>query len=79
MYFNTFVISFKGSDIMGDGKRQIGIRLPKELDERLGKHVKKIGITKPAFILGLIFNELEWQSRFQRERILEDSNNKIKE
>lgn len=40
-------------------KRQIGIRIPEELNERLEKHVARIGISKPAFILGLIFDELE--------------------
>ena len=50
---------------MKEPKRQIGLRIPKELDERLEKHVEKIGISKPAFILGLIFAELEKQSRYQ--------------
>ena len=40
-------------------KSQIGLRLPAELNQRLEKHVGKIGISKPAFILNLIFNELE--------------------
>lgn len=40
-------------------KTQIGLRLPQELDRRLENHVNKIGISKPAFILNLIFNELE--------------------
>jgi predicted DNA-binding protein len=40
-------------------KKQIGIRIPQELNRRLEKHVNKIGISKPAFILGLIFRELE--------------------
>lgn len=42
-----------------DNKRQIGVRIPKELDARLENHVRKIGISKQAFILGLIFRELE--------------------
>lgn len=40
-------------------RTQIGIRIPQELDSRLEKHVSRIGISKPAFILGLIFKELE--------------------
>ena len=41
------------------GKRQIGIRIPRDLDNRLESHVNKIGISKAAFILGLIYNELK--------------------
>ena len=44
---------------MQENKKQIGVRIPKELNERLERHVEKIGISKPAFILGLIYNELE--------------------
>ena len=40
-------------------KSQIGLRLPAELNQRLENHVSRIGISKPAFILNLIFNELE--------------------
>ena len=40
-------------------KKQISIRIPQEPDKRLEKHVNKIGISKPAFILNLIFKELE--------------------
>ena len=40
-------------------KKQILIRIPRELDERLEKHVKKIGISKQAFVLGLIYKELK--------------------
>ena len=40
-------------------KKQLGVRIPKELNERLERHVAKIGISKPAFILGLIYRELE--------------------
>ena len=40
-------------------KRQIGIRIPRELDERLESYVNKIGISKAAFILGLIYKELK--------------------
>lgn len=39
-------------------KNQIGIRIPRELDEQLENHVKKIGISKPAFILNLIYESL---------------------
>ena len=40
-------------------KRQVGVRIPIELDERLEHHVNKIGISKAAFILGLIYKELK--------------------
>ena len=40
-------------------KRQIGLRIPRELDNELQILVDKIGISKPAFILGLIYRELE--------------------
>ena len=40
-------------------KRQIGIRIPCELDKRLEACVSEIGISKPAFILGLIYKELK--------------------
>lgn len=43
-------------------KNQICIRIPRELDCRLGDLVEKIGISKPAFILGLIYRELESKS-----------------
>ena len=43
----------------GKDKTQIGLRIPAELNSRLEKHVERIGISKPAFILTLIFNELE--------------------
>ena len=46
-----------------DNKRQLGIRIPRGLDEKLENHVKKIGISKQAFILNLIFRELEKNSQ----------------
>ena len=46
-----------------DNKRQLGIRIPRELDGKLENHVKKIGISKQAFILNLIFRELEKNSQ----------------
>ena len=42
-----------------NGKRQIGIRIPRELDKTLESHVEKIGISKAAFILQLIYRELK--------------------
>ena len=39
-------------------KRQIGIRIPQELDRRLEEHVAKIGISKSAFILSMLYKEL---------------------
>ena len=47
-------------------KKQLGIRIPPELDRRLENHVQKIGISKPAFILSLIFRELEEKSDNKR-------------
>lgn len=43
----------------GKDKTQIGLRIPAELNSRLESLVSRIGISKPAFILNLIFNELE--------------------
>ena len=40
-------------------KKQICVRIPQELDRRLDTLVNKIGISKPAFILNLIYRELE--------------------
>ena len=47
-------------------KNQIGLRLPPELNQRLEKHVSRIGISKNAFILNLIFNELEKSEKNSR-------------
>lgn len=47
-------------------KLQVGLRLPPELNRRLENHVSKIGISKPAFILNLIFNELEKSEKNSR-------------
>ena len=43
---------------MPSAKRQIGIRIPYELYQRLEEHVDKIGISKPAFILSILYKEL---------------------
>lgn len=48
-------------------KNQIGIRIPQELDSRLEELVNKIGISKPAFILGLIYRELERNSSSNKD------------
>lgn len=40
-------------------QKQLLIRIPKELNERLEKHVRKIGISRQAFVLGLIYKELK--------------------
>lgn len=47
-------------------KTQIGLRLPQELNRRLENHVSRIGISKPAFILNLIFKELEQNEKKPR-------------
>ena len=44
--------------VMLSTKRQIGIRIPHELDRRLEEHVAKIGISKSAFILSILYKEL---------------------
>lgn len=46
-----------------NNKKQLGIRIPKELECRLEKYVEKIGISKQAFILNLIFNALESEEK----------------
>lgn len=50
-------------------KPQIGLRLPPELNRRLENHVSRIGISKPAFILNLIFNELEKNEKKPRAEV----------
>ena len=49
-----------------NNKKQLGIRIPEELDGRLEKYVIKIGISKQAFILNLIFRELEEKEKDTR-------------
>ena len=49
-----------------NNKKQLGIRIPEELECRLEKHVIKIGISKQAFILNLIFRELEEKEKDTR-------------
>lgn len=53
-------VSSKGSGTvdLANEKRQVGIRIPLELDKQLEAHVKKIGISRAAFILGLVYKEL---------------------
>lgn len=50
---------------MENDKRQIGIRIPKELNKRLERHVAGIGVSKPAFILQLVYEKLEQVARTQ--------------
>ena len=49
-----------------NSRKQLGIRIPQELDRRLEKHVNRIGVSKQAFILNLIFNELEKTEKIYR-------------
>lgn len=57
---HLFLIKGTGGAMKFEEKRkQMGIRIPAELDRRLENHVSKIGISKQAFILNLIFNALE--------------------
>lgn len=56
-----------------NGTVQIGLRLPQELNKRLERHVKKIGISKPAFILCLVFNELENKEKYFNNSAGDDS------
>ena len=53
-------------------KKQINIRIPQELVKRLEKHVNKIGISKSAFILNLIFKELEEIGKSTRAENVDD-------
>lgn len=46
-----------------NNKRQLGIRIPQKLDRSLENYVNKIGISKQAFILNLIYNELDRTER----------------
>ena len=49
-------------------KEQIGIKIPAELDNLLENHVRKIGISKPAFILELICKELSKVKKAQDKK-----------
>ena len=48
-------------------KGQICVRIPENLNKRLEEHVRQIGISKPAFILGLIYAELEKNKSSERK------------
>ena len=43
-------------------KKQLLIRMPRELAECLENRVKEIGISRQAFVLGLIYKELKKES-----------------
>ena len=55
----NFIKKFGARMKTGKSKKQLGIRIPPELESRLENHVSRIGISKQAFILNLIFKELE--------------------
>ena len=40
-------------------KELLSLRIPPELNRRLANHVKPMGLSKNAFILGLVNRELE--------------------
>lgn len=48
-------------------KAQICVRIPKSLNKRLEEHISKIGISKQAFILRLVYEELERLSSTKRK------------
>ena len=39
-------------------KELVSVRIPKDLNKKLADHVAKLGISKTAFILGLINREI---------------------
>lgn len=43
-------------------KELVSVRIPTELNKEFTNHVAKIGISKTAFILGLIYKELKKES-----------------
>lgn len=45
-------------------KELISVRIPKELNRRFAKHVASLGISKTAFILNLINQELRKEATF---------------
>lgn len=44
---------------MSQEKEMVSVRIPKNMNQKLTEYVKKIGITKNAFILSLIKQEIE--------------------
>ena len=40
-------------------KELVSVRIPEELNKKLTEHVTPLGISKNAFILGLIYRELK--------------------
>lgn len=47
-------------------KELLSLRIPPELNRRLANHVKPMGLSKNAFILGLVNRELEKGGKTQR-------------
>ena len=43
-------------------KELVSVRIPIELNTEFANHVAKIGVSKNAFILGLIYDELKKES-----------------
>ncbi len=48
-----------GGDVTMKSRQRITIRLPKELNNKLADKVENLGISKNAFIIQNIWNELE--------------------
>ncbi|WP_182185525.1 hypothetical protein [Pectinatus frisingensis] len=44
-----------------DKKELVSIRIPVDMNRRLSAHVKQLGISKNAFVLGLLNKELRKQ------------------
>lgn len=44
---------------MNQEKEMVSVRIPKNMNQKLTEYVKEIGITKNAFILSLINQEIE--------------------
>lgn len=44
---------------MKHNREMVSVRIPKEMNQKLAQHVEKIGITKNAFILSLVKQELD--------------------
>ena len=51
-------------------KEQIGIRIPEKLNERLKERAVQMGISRPAFILSLLYKELV-EKRDDKQRLRE--------
>lgn len=53
-------------------KELISVRLPTALNKKLARHVSVMGLSKSAFIIGLINNELSKNENDQSAQMIEN-------